>query len=97
MTSPATSVLDHRVLDRVRGEYLEMPGLTLTHAQVQRLCGIDQATCTAVLDSLEKALFLRRRSDGTYVRLTEGSIPSPRAAKAALHATTSVPERRRAS
>ena len=33
--------LDQRVLERLRGEYLEMPGMKLTIEQVQRLCGIE--------------------------------------------------------
>ena len=36
---------DRRVLDRVRAEYLEMPGMKLRIEQVQRLCGIDETTC----------------------------------------------------
>ena len=30
------------LLGRIRGEYLEMPGLKLTLAQAQRLWGLDQ-------------------------------------------------------
>ena len=40
------------VLIRLRAEYLEMPGLRLTLAQVQRLCGIEQVMCQSALDSL---------------------------------------------
>jgi hypothetical protein len=67
------------VLERLRGEYVEMPGLKLQIAQVQRLCGIEQTMCTLVLDALVKANFLCLKSDGTYVRLTEGnaSLPAP--------------------
>jgi hypothetical protein len=32
--------VDQRVLERLRAEYLEMPGLKLRIEQVQRLCGI---------------------------------------------------------
>src|SRR4051794_20778849 len=31
--------------DRIRGEYTEMPGMRLTVAQVQRLCGLSPDTC----------------------------------------------------
>ena len=60
---------DRRVLDRVRAEYLEMPGMKLRIEQVQRLCGIDETTCKLVLDALVKASILCLKSDGTYARL----------------------------
>ena len=73
------------VLKRLRGEYLEMPGLRLTAAQVQRLCGIEEMVCQSVLKALVDAKFLCARSDGTYTRLKDGEILSPRhAAKADL-------------
>jgi hypothetical protein len=89
--------LDQRVLNRLRAEYLEMPGMKLTIEQVQRLCGIEQTMCALVLDALVKAGFLCRKSDGTYVRLTEGSASVPRPAKASLKSTPFVTTARRAS
>jgi hypothetical protein len=41
-----------RTLQRLRGEFLEMPGLRLTVSQAQRLCGVDPAICKAILDAL---------------------------------------------
>ena len=70
--------LDQRVLDRIRAEYLEMPGMNLTAPQLQRLCGIDQAVCTLVLNALVKAQFLIFKSDGTYTRLTNDRSPVQR-------------------
>jgi len=89
--------LDQRVLERLRGEYLEMPGLKLRIDQVQRLCGIEQQMCKPVLDALVKAGFLCLKSDGTYVRLTEGSSSLPRPAKAALRSMPLARTSRRAS
>jgi hypothetical protein len=43
---------DQRVLERLRAEYLEMPGLKLRIEQVQRLCGIEQTRCKLILDAL---------------------------------------------
>jgi hypothetical protein len=74
-----TTFLDQQLVDRIRAEYLEMPGMTLRVEQVQRLCGIEQTMCTLVLDTLVKARFLCLKSDGTYVRLTEGRSSLPRA------------------
>src|SRR5207248_721947 len=39
------------ILERVRAEFIEMPGLRLKLEQVQRLCGVDRAVCQHVLDS----------------------------------------------
>ena len=59
-------------LERLRAEYLEMPGLRLSVAQVERLCGVDCTVCQAVLDALVDARVLRVNPDGTYARLTDG-------------------------
>jgi hypothetical protein len=88
--------VDQRVLERLRAEYLEMPGLKLRIEQVQRLCGIEQTMCKLILDALVKTSFLCLKSDGTYVRLTEGSSPRPRPVKA-LTSTPIVMTSRRAS
>jgi hypothetical protein len=66
---------DRELLDRIRAEYLEMPGMRLTLKQVQRLCGVDGLTCQIVLDSLVEVKFLCLKSDGAYARLTEGDLP----------------------
>jgi hypothetical protein len=60
------------IVPRIRAEYLEMPGLRLTLAQAQRLCGIERAVCQRVLDMLVDANFLCRKSDGAYARVTDG-------------------------
>ena len=56
------------VLQRVQGEYIEMPGLRLTIAQAQRLWGLDRAVCDALLGALVEAKFLFRTRDGAFVR-----------------------------
>ena len=77
----------HNELQRLRGEYLEMPGMRLTADQVQRLCGIEPVTCQAVLRALVDSKFLCVKVDGSYARSTDGRIVSrPRAAKADLDA-----------
>jgi hypothetical protein len=48
-------------------EYLAMPGLSLTAAQMQRLWAIDRTHCDAVLDVLVTARLLQRTDTGTYV------------------------------
>ena len=56
------------VLRRVRGEYIEMPGLRLTTAQAQRLWGLDRAACEGLLGALVESKFLFRTRDGAFVR-----------------------------
>ena len=73
-----------RLLERIRAEYLEMPGLCLTSEQVQRLCGVERTICQLVLDSLVDAKFLCLKSTGAYARLTDGETTRARTAKAGL-------------
>jgi hypothetical protein len=89
--------LDQGVLERLRAEYLEMPGMKLRAEQVQRLCGIERTMCTLVLDALVKTNFLSLKSDGTYVRLTDGSSPRPRLLKAGVASIPIAMTSRRAS
>ena len=91
--------LNPGVLNRIRSEYIEMPGLTLKSEQVQRLCGIDHTACKVVLEALVDAGFLTLRDDGSYLRSRADSIrPDP--AKASLESdavASMVRLRRRAS
>ena len=57
------------VLQRIQGEYLEMPGLRLTAAQAQRLWGLERDVCHALLGALVDAKFLAQTRDGAFVRL----------------------------
>ena len=72
------------VVNRLRAEFLEMPGLRLTCAQVQRLCGVEKTLCQLGLDSLVETKFLYVRSDGIYARASQGGVSRPRMARAAL-------------
>lgn len=68
------------VLQRIQGEYVEMPGLRLTTAQAQRLWGLEREVCDALLGALVDAKFLSRTRDGAFIRL-DGARP----AKVATH------------
>jgi hypothetical protein len=59
---------DQQVLERIRAEYLEMPGLSLKADQVQRLCGVERELCKGILDALVERRFLYLKSDGRYAR-----------------------------
>jgi hypothetical protein len=54
------------LLTRIRGEFLEMPGLRLTSAQAARLWAVDPRTSAWILDGLTTAGFLRNR-EGAYL------------------------------
>jgi hypothetical protein len=55
------------LIDRVRNEFLEMPGLKLTLAQAARFLCLDGCTCREVLEALIDCGFLRRTND-SYIR-----------------------------
>ena len=67
-----------QLLDRIRGEYLEMPGLKLTLAQAQRLWQLGERECLELLGMLVEGTFLRRKSDGRYARVSELDVSSSR-------------------
>lgn len=52
----------------MRSEYLEMPGLSLTKPQAQRLWGLDSETCETLINEMVSARFLRRTPADCYVR-----------------------------
>jgi hypothetical protein len=64
--SHMSAIRHEEILERLRAEYREMPGMRLKLEQVQRLCGIDQPLCKRALEALVEAKFLRLGSDGTY-------------------------------
>jgi hypothetical protein len=68
-----TSLSIDDVLPRVKGEFLEMPGLRLTEPQARRLWGLDAASCGALLEVLVEAKFLFRTRDGAFMRVEYGA------------------------
>jgi hypothetical protein len=62
--------MPHRkFLQRIRAEFMEMPGLQLSLIQAQRLYGLDRTVCKAALDALVDEDFLRVK-DGKYRRVS---------------------------
>jgi hypothetical protein len=57
------------LLLRIRGEFLEMPGLRLTLRQAMRLWHLDAETCEAALRLLVERRFLTHGAHGTFRRL----------------------------
>jgi len=59
------------ITQRIRAEFLEMPGLWLTPHQLQWLCGVGPAMCQAVLDTLVGDGFLALNHHGAYGQVTD--------------------------
>jgi hypothetical protein len=56
---------------RIRGEFMELPGLQLDVRQAQRLWGLDAITCQAAFDALVEAGVLARTKRGYVLRRSE--------------------------
>jgi hypothetical protein len=82
------SMNPEQMLNRIRGEYLEMPGLRLTCAQAERLWGWEAKTCRMLLDLLVESKFLSCSKEGMYGRLPHAVTAAPpfRRARAAANA-----------
>jgi hypothetical protein len=74
------------ILDRIRGEFREMPGLCLTIEQARRLWSLDAATCHDALAHLVEIGFLSMKPNGSYGRASDLTLGerSLRMARAAL-------------
>jgi hypothetical protein len=72
-------------LNRIRREYLEMPGLRLTETQAQRLCGMDAAVLEPAIRRLLAERFLCRTPGGACAR-EKRKWPRPTPVKATLAA-----------
>jgi len=64
----------HALVERARGEFLEMPGLRLTIPQAARLWNLDADSCSRVIDTLVGASFLRWTADGNVARVDRGAL-----------------------
>ena len=60
------------LMELVRSEFMEIPGLSLTRDQIQRLWGLDSAIADLVIAELLHSGFLRLSARGQYVRADLG-------------------------
>ena len=67
-TEPQTTAALHELLQRIESEYREMPALSVTARQAERLWGLDSMTCGFVLMTLIQRGLLKRTASGTFVR-----------------------------
>jgi hypothetical protein len=61
------------LLQRIRGEFREMPGLTLTTAQAARLWHLDPASSREFLDVLVRDGLLLKKPDDVYLAASDVS------------------------
>lgn len=66
------SPLNVEIIQRVKMEFMEMPGLTLTRPQASRLWNLDGFVCHQILSHLVGEQFLAEKSGGIYLRRTSG-------------------------
>ena len=65
----------------IEAEYKEMPGLSLSKAQMRRFWGLEPYVCDALVDALVTARVLKQTTHDTYVvsgvrsELTRSSTP----------------------
>lgn len=57
------------LVERIRTEFLEMPGLKLTQAQACRLWSLNERDCGEALDALIADRFLYRTPSGAFIML----------------------------
>jgi hypothetical protein len=72
------------LVDRIRSEYVALPGLKLTRDQACRLWAVDDEHCTAAFEILLAEGFLHRTGTGKFV-----ALPRP---SAAFVSATAVPK-----
>ena len=59
---------------RIQIEYIEMPDLKLTPAQVGRLCNLPKDVCEAAIASLVESGFLSTSSSGSILRVGRSQV-----------------------
>ena len=65
---PVQTAIEDALMQRVRSEFLEMPGLQLSVPQACRLWGLDATTCGVVMEQLVQTKFLYRTRAGGFAR-----------------------------
>ena len=56
------------LMQQVQAEYAEMPGLSVTLSQAQRLWTVDRATCEEAFSRLISRGVLKKTSKGWFIR-----------------------------
>ena len=59
--------------ERITAEYLEMPGLSLTKSQMQRLWSLEAIVCDTLIEALVSEGVVRKTLMGTYMSVRSGA------------------------
>jgi DNA-binding IclR family transcriptional regulator len=70
--TPQDAARSSALISRIHGQFIEMPGLSLTLPQASRLFGLPEATCLRLLIRLIDSGALRVL-DGRYALATAGA------------------------
>jgi hypothetical protein len=76
--------MSRELIGRIRGEFLEMPGLKLSLQQACRLWNLSATACGAALDELRAEGFLYQTQSGAFIafpsatRMLKAETPSER-------------------
>jgi hypothetical protein len=57
------------LMGQVQAEYAEMPGLSVTLPQAERLWAVDRATCEEAMSRLVAEGVLKRTRQGRFIRV----------------------------
>jgi hypothetical protein len=68
MPAALQTAIGDELVQRVRSEFLEMPGLQLSVPQACRLWGLDATTCGSLMEQLVQSKFLYRTRAGGFAR-----------------------------
>jgi len=74
MYQPTPRVVD--AVQRLKGVFLEIPTTQMSLVDASRLAGLERNTTRLILEALEDAHFLRRSSNGLFMRRVVDSSPS---------------------
>ena len=58
-------------VQRLKGAFLETPAVQMSLVDASRLSGLERGTTRLILEALEDARFLRRASNGLFMRRNE--------------------------
>ena len=59
--------MSHELIGRIRGEFIEMPGLKLNFQQACRLWNLSASACREALDALRAEGFLYQTPSGAFI------------------------------
>jgi len=66
--------VDDAMLQKIRNEFVDLPGLRLTAQQAKRVWELDESNCRRLLATLVEKKFLRQNEHGSYLQSPTGAV-----------------------